>query len=212
MEELNIIISGVGGQGNVLLEQLIGLGAIKEGHRVRAADTYGASQRGGSVVSHLRLGQEISSSLIPKGRAHVVVGLEPCETLRAAREFICKNGLIVFNSSPVLPVKVKTGEASYPPLKIIMSLLQQSTRNIVHLDATALAKEKGVSRSANIAMLGVLMGLAALPLGLDTIRETIFQVLGITLAQANIVVFDAGLEIGEHERLHGKGGNICMEG
>jgi len=143
MEELNIIVCGVGGQGNVLIEQLIGLSAIKEGLHARAADTFGASQRGGSVVSHLRLGENISSSMIPQKSAHIVLGLEPCETLRAAREFICEGGLVVFNTFPVLPVKVKTGDAGYPTFKTILGLLQQLTRNIVHLNATALASEKG---------------------------------------------------------------------
>jgi indolepyruvate ferredoxin oxidoreductase beta subunit len=199
MKKLNIIIAGVGGQGNVLLEEIIGVSAMKEGYEVRGADTFGASQRGGSVVSHLRLGEDIDLCLVPEKTAHIVVGLEPCEALRAARELIRENGLLVYNTSPILPVPVKTGAATYPSPGVITGLMRKLTRNIVCLDATALCKEKGSPRSINIAMLGVLMGLEALPLSLDVVREVMLELLGYKSADANASIFETGFRIGQQE-------------
>ena len=194
-----MIIAGVGGQGNVLLEELIGVSAVKEGLEARGADTFGASQRGGSVVTHLRLGEGINFCLVPQKTAHIVVGLEPCETLRAASEFIREHGLIVYNTSPILPVSAKTGATSYPSPEVITGLMGKLTKNIVCLDATALCKEKGSPRSINIAMLGVLMGLEALPLSLAAVKEVMLDLLGNKLAEANSVIFESSFLIGQQE-------------
>ena len=199
MRELNIIIAGVGGQGNVLLEQLIGISAMKEGYEVRGAATFGASQRGGSVVSHLRLGEGVDFCMVPDKTADIVVGLEPVEALRASREFLRGDGLVVYNTSPILPVPVKTGAAKYPSIEVITASMRKLTRNMLFLDVTTFCKEKGSPRSINIAMLGILMGLKVLPLSLDVVKQTMFDLLGEKLAEANTKIFDGAFLIGQRE-------------
>jgi len=197
---LNIIICGVGGQGNVLIEQIIGQSAIAEGYQVRAADTFGAAQRGGSVMSHLRIGHEGSSCLIPAGGCDIILGLEPSEAVRAASTFLIEDGLIIVNTCPILPPKVKMGELSYPSFEVMLDLLRQLTRNIVHLDATSLAKENATERAMNVVMLGVLMGSGAVPINPSMVKEVMLKRVGTSLAQVNVQAFDAGFEVGERNK------------
>lgn len=200
MEVLNIIICGVGGQGNVLLEQIIGQSAMEEGYQVRAADTFGATQRGGSVLSHLRLGHEVNSCLIPWGRCDIILGLEPSEAVRTASTFLIENGLVVVNTSPVLPPKVKSGEQNYPSFEIMLSLLRQLTQNIIHLDATTLAKENATERAMNVVMLGVLIGSGAVPMNPGMVKQVMLKRVGASLAQVNAQAFDTGFEIGKQKQ------------
>ena len=202
LKELNIIICGVGGQGNILIERIIGISAIKEGCPVRAADTFGAAQRGGSVSSHIRLGKEVNSSLIPQGKCHIVLGLEPIETLRTAADFLCLNGLVILNVSPVFPASVKVDDAlAYPSLNSILRLLKRVTKNVVELDATVLAKKTaGSERSMNIVMTGVLMALDVLPFSPETVKLVLGQTTG-RFVQQNIEAFRAGFEAGKQKRL-----------
>ena len=197
MEEINILISGVGGQGNVLLERIIGMSAIQEGYSVKAADTFGASQRGGSVLSHLRLGSAINSSLVPQGKGHIILGLEPGESLSAASKFLCPNGLVIVNTFPILPAKVKVGDSVYPPVEKILTLLKKLTPNVIELDATLLSRQAtGNERATNMVMLGVLIGSGILPVGPGTARIAIEETTGNFLRES-ILAFETGFEIGK---------------
>lgn len=201
MKELNIIICGVGGQGNLLLERILGHSAIKGGYQVRSADTFGAAQRGGSVLSHVRLGSEVSSSLVPQGRCHIILGLEPGEALDTAAKFLLKDGLVIVNTVPILPARVKAGELTYPSLERILGLLKELTQNVIDLDATTLARKKaGSERAMNMVMTGVLMGVDVLPISPNTVREVIEQITG-NLARVNLQAFEAGFEIGKGTRV-----------
>jgi indolepyruvate ferredoxin oxidoreductase beta subunit len=201
MKELNIIICGVGGQGNLLLERILGHSAIKEGYPVRSADTFGAAQRGGPVLSHIRLGSEVSSSLVPQGRCHIILGLEPGEALNTAAKFLLKDGLVIVNTVPILPAKVKAGELAYPSLEKILGFLKELTQNVIDLDATALAREKaGNERTMNMVMTGVLMGVDVLPISYNTVREVVRQITG-NLARVNLQAFEAGFEVGKGARV-----------
>ena len=200
-KELNIIVCGVGGQGNILIERILGISAVQEGYQVRAADTFGAAQRGGSVLSHIRLGTEVTSSLVPQGRCHVVLGLEPGEALRTATNFLGPNGLVIVNLSPVLPVSVKVGESAYPSVGSIRRLMKMVTQNVIELNATALAKKTtGSERAMNIVMTGVLMALDVLPFSPETIKQVLGQTTG-GFAEQNIRAFGTGFEAGKQKRL-----------
>jgi len=197
MRELNILICGVGGQGNVLLERVLGNSAMKEGYLVRGADTFGAAQRGGSVLSHIRIGSEVSSSLVPQGRCDIILGLEPGEALSTAVNFLRKDGLVIVNVCPILPAKVKVGDLTYPSIQTILGLLKKLTQNVIVLDATTLAKETtGSERAMNIVMIGTLMGVGVLPINSDTVIKVIERMTG----GSNIQAFKAGFEIGKRRQ------------
>ena len=112
---LNLIITGVGGQGNVLASQIIGRAAVQTGLKVTIGETFGLSQRGGSVMSHVRLSREKHyGPVIPPNKSHIIVGLEPLEALRILMEFGNENTVFIVNSRPVYPLNVISGEAIYP--------------------------------------------------------------------------------------------------
>ncbi|MEW6262231.1 MAG: indolepyruvate ferredoxin oxidoreductase subunit alpha [Thermodesulfobacteriota bacterium] len=213
LNELNIGICGVGGQGNILLEKIIGLSAIREGYFVAAADTFGAAQRGGSVLSHIRIGTDIASSLIPERKCQVLIGLEPGETLRTAGVYLDDNGLIIVNTEPVLPAKVKTGEWTYPSIKDILVLLKQITPKIVEVNGATLAvKAAGSEKALNMVMAGVFAGLGVGPFRTETIEEAIRDTSGKNV-EKNIKAFRSGFRIGQSRAAgeHGVSGAAVLE-
>jgi len=183
MEErdpLNVIVTGVGGQGNVLIAQLIGRAMVKAGYHVTIGETYGASQRGGAVMSHLRISRDAQyGPLIPEGAAHVILGLEPLETLRVLAQYGNPEVTVIANSRPVHPLAVTTGAAEYPGREQVISTLKQLSSRAWFLDATDIALDMGAGILANVVMLGALVGSGALPVGLEAfeleLRESLPQ-------------------------------------
>lgn len=106
----NLIITGVGGQGNVLASQIVGRAAVNKDWRVTVGETFGLSQRGGPVMSHIRLSEKFNCApLIPPNMAHVIVGLEPLETLRILMEYGNEDTVFIVNSRPIYPLNVIAG-------------------------------------------------------------------------------------------------------
>jgi indolepyruvate ferredoxin oxidoreductase beta subunit len=196
--ELNLVIAGVGGQGNVRGAQILGYAAVKAGFRVRISDVYGIAQRGGPVVSHVRIGRQIHGSMVREHRADLVAGLEPMEALRAALKFLRPGGTVIVSTRPVYPVEVNTGKAIYPSMNQILSVLGKMSRKVVLLDATSVAEAAGIPIAANIVVLGVLAGLGALPFSTDLLKQAIRDNIPRYLEQ-NIRAFDEGLAIGSRD-------------
>jgi indolepyruvate ferredoxin oxidoreductase beta subunit len=164
-DPLNVIVTGVGGQGNVLISQLIGQALVKAGHHVTIGETYGASQRGGAVMSHIRISrQEQYGPFIPEGQADVVLGLEPVETMRVLAQYGQPEVMVIANTRPVHPLAVTTGAAEYPSTEEVERTLKELSSSAWMISATEIALELGASILANIVMLGALVGSGALPL------------------------------------------------
>jgi len=187
IESFNIIVAGVGGQGNVLASRIIGDAAINEGYHVMIGETFGAGQRGGSVLSHVRLfkGKKYGP-LIPEESADVVIGLEPFETLKCATEFLKSKGAIVTNIYPVMP-----SDRNYPTLDEIFSSLKKISAKIYTLDSTEIAKDLGDVASSNIVMLGAAFASGLLPLEENHLKNAIKERLSKS-ADINIKAFDNG--------------------
>ncbi|MDD1775808.1 MAG: indolepyruvate oxidoreductase subunit beta [Candidatus Methanomethylicus sp.] len=198
-EELGIIISGVGGQGNVRSAQILGSAAVNSGYRARVSDVFGIAQRGGPVVSHLRIGREIYGSMIQEHKADVVVSLEPMEALRAVTRFLKPNGMVILSTRPIYPVEVNTGKMPYPTMEVILKLIGRAAGSIITLDATQVAEEAGIPIAANIVMLGVLSGIGILPISNSAIKDSIRENIPRSIEQ-NLRAFDAGYAIGGHKR------------
>ena len=121
-DPLNIVICGIGGQGNVLASEVVGSAMTDRGYRVAIGETYGASQRGGSVMSHVRVSEDQELSvLIPSGEAHIIIGFEPLETLRMTRKYAGPNTTIVYDPRPVYPLGVLQGIQQYPDQEALMA-------------------------------------------------------------------------------------------
>ena len=157
----DILIAGVGGQGVVLASRILALAAMKAGFRVSTAETIGMSQREGSVSSHVRIGDEISGSLIPEGKADLLIGLEPAETIRNL-PFLKEGGKIIVNSHAIPPASKPPGSPEYNP-GALLSYLKTGFPDFFCLDFTRLAEEAGTYRAANVAMIGAAAGMGILP-------------------------------------------------
>ncbi len=164
-ERINVIVSGVGGQGNVLASQVIALAAAAAGYEVSAAETFGASQRGGSVMSHVRISKNsVSGPLIPKGKCDVILGFEPMETLRVLAKYGNPNTRVVVNTRPVYPIGVLAGDQVYPDTGQIFRDIEDHAARMFSLNATEIALEAGSPVVANMVMVGALCGTGVLPL------------------------------------------------
>ncbi|RWX73875.1 MAG: hypothetical protein Metus_0654 [Candidatus Methanosuratincola subterraneus] len=191
---VELVISGIGGQGNVKAAQILGTAAVRAGLRVRVSDTFGISQRGGPVLSHVRIGA-VYGSMVVAHSADAVVGLEPMEALRAASQFLKPGGIVIMSTRPVYPVEVNTGKAEYPPLSAILDALRIAAGRVITLDATEVALSSGIPMAANVVMLGVLAGTGLLPLGPEYVEQSIRELIPRSVEE-NIRAFRAGLAIG----------------
>lgn len=167
-DPLNIIICGVGGQGNILASELFASALVEKGYFATVGETYGASQRGGSVMSHVRISAAAEYGvLIPLGQADIIVSFEPTDTLRVARDYANKSTLIITDSRPNYPLGVLIGEASYPSMESIVAELNQLAGQVQIIEATNLAVEAGNSQAANILLMGALTALPSVPIDAD---------------------------------------------
>jgi indolepyruvate ferredoxin oxidoreductase beta subunit len=163
-ESYNLIIAGVGGQGNVLASQLIGQVFIRKGYFVTIGETYGASQRGGAVMSHIRISKRKQlSPLIPKGKADVFMALEPVEAIRVLIPYGSPDVVALVNTRPLYPVDVTAGEATYPEIEEIKGCLENLSRKVYFIDATEKAVQMGLPILGNMIMIGALIELGLLP-------------------------------------------------
>ncbi len=161
----NVVICGIGGQGNILASGLMGSALVEKGYKVSVGETYGASQRGGSVMSHLRVSDERERGvLIPHGQADIVVAFEPVEALRILRVYGNKNTKVIYDTRPAYPLGVLIGEDEYPSLEDIAAEIESSCSDSYPLPATEMAVEAGNSKVANIIMMGALAAMDEMPI------------------------------------------------
>ncbi|OGN87816.1 MAG: hypothetical protein A2158_00355 [Chloroflexi bacterium RBG_13_46_14] len=191
--EFNIVIAGVGGQGVILMSELLGNAAVADGLNVRGSEVLGMAVRGGSVSSTIRLGDEALAPLAPVGQADVLVGMEPAETLRNISN-VSEKTLVIINMEKVIPFTVSSLGGSYPELDTILESIHKATDNIIQLNATKIAAEAGSTQSANVVMLGALFGQGHLPIRIDTIKKEITARFNERVAPVNIRAFDLGYE------------------
>lgn len=194
-DPINIIITGVGGQGNILASQLVAMAAIEEGWHASIGETYGASQRGGSVMSHVRLSRAFQvGPLIPKNEAHIIVGFEPLETLRVALDFGNPESRVIVNPRPTYPIGVMSGTATYPEVEKILSALRQATSIVKVVRATDIAQSKGIAIAQNVVMVGALAGSGFLPINIESFIKALQDTFSADKFSLNKSAFDAGVE------------------
>jgi indolepyruvate ferredoxin oxidoreductase beta subunit len=192
-KEFNILITGVGGQGVILMSELLGRAAVADGLRVRGSEILGMAVRGGSVTSSIRIGEDVYGPLIPTGKCQVLVGMEPSEALRNI-SYLSKSSLVLLNTAVTAPFTVFIGESSYPSLEEIIGQLGKASGRIVQLDAAKTAQKAGSLLATNIVMLGALFGTEQLPIKIATIKETVEARFPAKAAPVNVKAFDLGYE------------------
>jgi indolepyruvate ferredoxin oxidoreductase beta subunit len=193
MKEFNILITGVGGQGVILMSELLGRAAVADELKVVGSEILGMAVRGGSVTSAIRMGEDVYGPLIPTGKCHTLVGMEPSETLRNI-SCLSKSSLVIVNTAATVPFTVSIGESSYPGLEEILKQLAKASGKIFQLDAAGIAQEAGNRLAANIVMLGALFATDQLPIKTATMKEAIEEHFPAKLAPVNIRAFDLGYQ------------------
>ncbi len=192
----NLIITGVGGQGNVTASRLVASMLVEKGFVVTVGETFGASQRGGSVMSHVRVSsRQTYSPQIPKGTADLVVSLEPSEALRVAASYGGPRTICLSNDRPVFPVRVIAGEVAYPRVDEIRSSLESLCAAVIMIPATVRAVALGKAVLQNVVMVGALAGLGVLPFTRDDFEGLIARDMPEDGAALNMKAFDAGADL-----------------
>jgi indolepyruvate ferredoxin oxidoreductase beta subunit len=192
-EPYNIIITGVGGQGNVTASRILANMLVKKGYYVTIGESFGASQRGGSVMSHIRISQRSSwSPQIPKGRAHAVIALEPTEGIRVLKDYGNPNVILLLNTRPIHPVAVIAGEIEYPGLDEIKNSARDLASKVWFIGASDEAIKLGNPILGNIIMLGALSGVSDLPLENEDFKEVILSTIPPDQLDINLKAYDIG--------------------
>lgn len=183
----SILIVGVGGQGTLLASKLLGAAFVEQGYDVKVSEVHGMSQRGGSVVTYVRYGNKVYSSLIEKGEADLILSFEQLETARWL-PYLKPGGQVITNTQRIDPMPVIMGKAVYPE-NILPAIAAEGVK-VAAVDAAALAQEAGSVKCTNV----VLLGLAARYLGLD--KETWLEILRKTVPPKTVAVNEKAFELG----------------
>lgn len=189
MKRLDMLITGVGGQGVILASDIICEAALESGYDVKKTDTLGMAQRGGSVVSHLRIAPRVWSPLIREGEAGILFAFEKLEAARWSH-YLRPGGIAIVNNQALPPLSVSLGKERYPDDEEIAAILRRRTERIYFIDGTRQARELGNIKALNIFMLGCVSPF--LPLKVSALKEGIARHLPARLRPINIAAFDMG--------------------
>ena len=189
----NIIITGVGGQGNVMASRILSNMLVHKGYRVTIGESFGASQRGGSVMSHIRVSaQSAWSPQIPEGRANIIVSLEPIEAIRVLKTYGNPRVKVLANTRPIYPVGVISGELDYPSLEEMREFVNEVSLAAWFIDAVGEAVKLGNPVLGNIIMIGALSRIVELPLDREGFSKVIARSLPAEKLDLNLKAFAIG--------------------
>ena len=195
-DPFNVIITGVGGQGNVMASRVLGGMLSRKDLNVTIGDTFGASQRGGSVMSHLRISAASSwSPQIPRGMCHLVLSLEPLEALRVLKDYGNPRVNVLCNTRPIHSIGVISGEQTYPELQDIKSWIAQLSASAWFINATENAMAMGNPVLGNIIMIGAAAGIGLLPLDREDFESVISSILEPDKVEINLSAYDFGQQM-----------------
>ncbi|MBQ7060103.1 MAG: indolepyruvate oxidoreductase subunit beta [Firmicutes bacterium] len=197
----NIILCGVGGQGTVLASRLISAAAMAKGLPVMSAETIGMAQRGGSVFSHLRIGdvhedgsKDIFSPMIALGEADLILAFEPAEAVRMLL-YLKDSGRIVVSNRPIQPVTATLSGSSYDP-QIMLDYLKAHVPYLTIVDIESATREVGSSKVVNLILLGAALAEGALGFTRDEMRQAIIDKIPAKFHELNFKALDYYQNIG----------------
>lgn len=186
----NCLLCGVGGQGTVLASKLIAFSAMNKGKMVRTAETIGMAQRGGCVVSHVRIGDKVYSPLIPMGAADVIIGFEPAEAVRCL-PYLKKGGVVVVSKKPVKPV-TSTLENDYYNGDEMLVYLRENTEKLIEIDTEKLCAECGSAKVLNVILLGAAVASGEIGISVEDIKNAILNRVHEKFHQLNLKALELG--------------------
>lgn len=187
---LNIMMVGVGGQGTLLASRILGNVALKNGYDVKVSEVHGMSQRGGSVVTYVKMGDKVNSPLVEKGEADIIMAFERLEALRWI-EFLKKEGTMLINDQRIDPMPVIIGKAVYPDA--IIEKLSTIDASIISVNALEIANKCGNIKAVNVVLVGMLAKRTQIPK--SKWLEAITEVVPAKVLDVNIKAFEEGYAI-----------------
>jgi len=193
MKEFNIVLAGVGGQGILLAAEILGTAAVKEGLNVRVSELHGMAQRGGSVVSNVRIGEKVLAPTVLEGRADVLLGFEPLETLRNLK-FASEKALVIMSDEKIPPTELAAKMMKYPSMEEIVEKIHCFTKNVTIVEAAKLAKKAGNILTQNIILIGALAATEKMPVKTESIVEALRELVPPKHLDINVKAFKLGYE------------------
>ncbi len=193
MNNVDMLVTGVGGQGVILASDMIGEVALASGYDVKKTDTLGMAQRGGSVISNVRIGQKVWSPLIRDGEVDILVAFEKLEAARWV-DYLRPGAVAIVNNYALPPLSVNLGNERYPGDEEIVGILRQRADRIYFINGTESAKNLGNVRTLNMYMLGC----ASLLLAFDVQmwKDCMSRRIRANVLQMNTAAFDLGRKEG----------------
>ena len=189
MKKMDLLITGAGGQGVILASDIISGVAIASGYDVKKTDTLGMAQRGGSVISHVRIARHVWSPLIREGKVNIILAFEKLEAARWGH-YLRLGGIAIVNNHALPPPSVSRGNESYPSNEEITNILAQRTDRLYLIEGTRRASEMGNVRTFNVFMLGCIS--LFLPFKVQAWKNAISQRIPPNIRQINITAFNEG--------------------
>lgn len=192
---MNIALAGVGGQGTLVAGKLLGTVAIKLGLDVKVSEVHGMSQRGGSVITYVRMGSKVFSPIIETGTADFCLAFEELEALRWSG-LLKTSGTMIINSQKIRPLPVLMGKTQYPQeIRSVIESAADGKARIIEIDALASALTAGSPRAVNMVMLGALSIFTDIPL--DYWEESVMEVFAVKpkLIPINLQAFHFGRDL-----------------
>ena len=187
METKSIMIVGVGGQGTLLSSRLLGAVLTTKGYEVKVSEVHGMSQRGGSVVTYVKYGDEVYSPIIEKGEADYILSFEQLEAARWL-PYLKQGGKLIVNTQMIDPMPVVIGAAEYP--QGVIEAIAATGTDITSIDALSLAVEAGSSKAVNVVLMGVLA--SKTDIAYDTWVEAVKATVPAKFLELNLKAFDLG--------------------
>ncbi len=188
---VDILMVGVGGQGTILASRVLAGAAREAGYDIKVSEIHGMAQRGGSVVTQVRLGEKVYSPLITRGGADIILAFEKLEALRHL-PFLKPGGTVIINDQEISPVPVLAGTAVYPAG--IIDYIRSVAKNVVVVKALDMALKCGSAKAANIVLLGILA--KKLPIKKELWEQALAGRVRAGLLEVNQAAFASGYEIG----------------
>lgn len=193
MKEFNIVLAGVGGQGTLLAAEVLGLAAVKDGLNVRVGEIHGMAQRGGAVVSTVRIGRNVLAPTVAEGQADVLLGFEPLETLRSLK-YVSEKTLVMMSSEKIPPTELSAKNVKYPSIEEVVKKIHGFTRNVVVAEAARFAKEAGSSLTQNIVLIGALAAFTKLPVKNESLLDALKELVPAKQVEMNVKAFKLGYD------------------
>lgn len=198
MKEFNIVLAGVGGQGTLLAAEILGTAAVKEGLNVRVSEIHGMAQRGGSVVSSVRIGESVMASTVVEGQADVLLGFEPLETVRSLKYASMKT-LVIMSSEKIPPTGLAVKGLEYPHDEEVKKKIRCFTEKILVVHAPELARVAGSSLAQNSVLVGALAAVTGFPVKSENVLDALKQLVPAKHAEANVKAFRLGYDTAKKE-------------